>query len=201
MVNIARLCFGLNMLTTLPLEAFVCREVMFHYFMEGKPISTTLHVMVSTCLVVGSMLISLMVCDLGIVFELIGATSACALAYILPPLCYIKLSQRSWKTVPAVACVAFGFIVMVISVVQSVVKVIRSKRGCLMHWLLADMEQMTDPLRNAINVQHFPAPVTCLCYGVTPPVPFVTSISYTIMPSALDVHSYHTSPLLNISIC
>ncbi|POS86750.1 hypothetical protein EPUL_001713 [Erysiphe pulchra] len=27
LVNLARLCFGLNMLTTLPLEAFVCREV------------------------------------------------------------------------------------------------------------------------------------------------------------------------------
>jgi len=26
-INIARLCFGLNMFTTLPLEAFVCREV------------------------------------------------------------------------------------------------------------------------------------------------------------------------------
>ena len=25
MVNVARFCFGLNMLTTLPLEAFVCR--------------------------------------------------------------------------------------------------------------------------------------------------------------------------------
>jgi len=27
LINIARLCFGLNMFTTLPLEAFVCREV------------------------------------------------------------------------------------------------------------------------------------------------------------------------------
>ena len=27
LINIARLCFGLNMFTTLPLELFVCREV------------------------------------------------------------------------------------------------------------------------------------------------------------------------------
>jgi sodium-coupled neutral amino acid transporter 11 len=127
MVNIARFCFGLNMLTTLPLEAFVCREVMFHYFFEGQAISTPLHFTVSTALVVCSMLISLMVCDLGAVFELIGATSACALAYILPPLCYIKLSKRSWKTIPAVACVVFGFSVMGISVVQAVVKLISSE--------------------------------------------------------------------------
>lgn len=30
MINIARLCFGLNMFTTSPLEAFVCREVSFN---------------------------------------------------------------------------------------------------------------------------------------------------------------------------
>ena len=72
------------------------------------------------------MTLSLITCDLGAVFELIGATSACAvriphsaktyllkhlplqLAYILPPLCYIKLSTRSWKTIPAILCVGFG---------------------------------------------------------------------------------------------
>ena len=48
-------------------------------------------------------------------------------SYILPPLCYIKLSTRSWKTVPAVTCVAFGLIVMFISLVQAVAKIIRSK--------------------------------------------------------------------------
>jgi solute carrier family 38 (sodium-coupled neutral amino acid transporter), member 11 len=127
MVNIARFCFGLNMLTTLPLEAFVCREVIFNYWYGGKRASTMLHFTISTGLVLASMLISLMICDLGAVFELIGATSACALAYILPPLCYIKLSSRSWKTVPAIACVVFGFVVMGISIVQAVVKLIRSK--------------------------------------------------------------------------
>ena len=70
---------------------------------------------------------SLLTCDLGAVFELIGATSACALAYILPPLCYIKLSTRNWKTVPAVICVIFGISVMGISLVQAVAKIIRGK--------------------------------------------------------------------------
>jgi Transmembrane amino acid transporter protein len=73
------------------------------------------------------MTLSLLTCDLGAVFELIGATSASALAYILPPLCYIKLSTRSWKTVPAVACVVFGFAVMFISVIQAGSKMIRSE--------------------------------------------------------------------------
>jgi solute carrier family 38 (sodium-coupled neutral amino acid transporter), member 11 len=127
MVNIARLCFGLNMLTTLPLEAFVCREVMFNYFYPGEAFNLKLHVLFSTGLVVSAMFISLITCDLGAVFELVGATSACALAYILPPLCYIKLTSRSWKTYLAMSIVAFGCTVLVISVVQAVAKMISSE--------------------------------------------------------------------------
>lgn len=77
-----------------------------------------LHLIFTTSLVIAAMAMSLITCDLGAVFELVGATSACALAYILPPLCYIKLSKRSWKTVPALLCTLFGFIVMLISLVQ-----------------------------------------------------------------------------------
>jgi len=70
--------------------------------------------------------LSLFTCDLGAVFELIGATSACALAYILPPLCYIKLSTRSWKTFAAMACVVFGCVVLSISLLLAVAKIIRN---------------------------------------------------------------------------
>ncbi|KUJ12014.1 amino acid transporter-like protein [Mollisia scopiformis] len=127
MVNIARLCFGLNMLTTLPLEAFVCREVMFNYWFPNEPFNMNLHLIFSTSLVVSAMTLSLVTCDLGAVFELIGATSACALAYILPPLCYLKLSTKSWKTIPAITCVVFGVLVMGISLVQAVAKIISNE--------------------------------------------------------------------------
>lgn len=73
------------------------------------------------------MLISLMICDLGAVFEIIGATSACALAYILPPLCYIKLSTTKSRWIPAVSCIVFGSLVMVMSVVQALTKLVKSK--------------------------------------------------------------------------
>jgi sodium-coupled neutral amino acid transporter 11 len=124
MVNIARLCFGLNMLTTLPLEAFVCREVMNNYWFPEEQYHPNRHVIFTTALVVSAMMLSLMTCDLGIVFELFGATSACALAYILPPLCYIKLTKRSGKTYLAIAVVAFGCAVMGISVVKTAAKII-----------------------------------------------------------------------------
>ncbi|KAF2672700.1 putative amino acid transporter [Microthyrium microscopicum] len=124
-VNIARLCFGLNMLTTLPLECFVCREVMTVYYFPDEPFNQTRHIMFTTALVVSAMTLSLFTCDLGAVFELIGATSACALAYILPPLCYVKLSSaKGLKLWGAYACVAFGCIVMGISLILAVAKII-----------------------------------------------------------------------------
>src|SRR6201992_1442720 len=108
-VNVARLCFGLNMLTTLPLEAFVCREVMTLYFFPDEPFNQSRQLIFTSALVFSAMTLSLFTCDLGAVFELMGATSACALAYILPPLCFIKLSStRNWKTLAAMMCVAFG---------------------------------------------------------------------------------------------
>ncbi|KAK0706795.1 transmembrane amino acid transporter, partial [Lasiosphaeria miniovina] len=129
MVNVARLCFGLNMLTTLPLEAFVCREVMLNYYFPGEPFNMNLHLIFTTSLVVSAMTLSLFTCDLGTVFELVGATSAAAMAYILPPLCYIKLTTRSWKTYVAWAVAAFGTAVMTISILQAVGKMIRGEGG------------------------------------------------------------------------
>ena len=119
------------MLTTLPLEAFVCREVMVNYWFPEERWNPNRHLIFTTSLVVSAMCMALLTCDLGAVFERIGATSACALAYILPPLCYIKLSSRSWKTVPAMICVVFGVVVMSISLLQAVAKIIRSKISLL----------------------------------------------------------------------
>lgn len=100
---------------------------MTQYWFRDEPFNQNRHIIFTTALNVSAMTLALLTCDLGAVFELIGATSACALAYILPPLCYIKLSTRSWKTVPAVVCVVFGVTVMSISLFQAVGKMIRSK--------------------------------------------------------------------------
>jgi sodium-coupled neutral amino acid transporter 11 len=86
--------------------------------------------MISTSLVWGALLISLTTCDLGAVFELIGATSACVLAYILPPACWLKLTTKGgWERWAAKACVGFGCVVMGISLVQAVTKMITGGGG------------------------------------------------------------------------
>ncbi|CAG8454201.1 3001_t:CDS:2 [Diversispora eburnea] len=98
-INIARFCFGFNMFTTLP------------------------HVFITTLLVGSAMGISLITSDLGVVLELTGGFSATALAYILPPLCFLKLTSGKWyefKKIPAILCVSFGFCVMVLSTILSI---------------------------------------------------------------------------------
>lgn len=96
---------------------------MFNFWFPDEAFDHAKHLIFTTMLVVTAMVLSLFTCDLGAVFELIGATSACALAYILPPLCYIKLSSPSYKTGIAWACVVFGFVVMAITVIQAVLKI------------------------------------------------------------------------------
>ena len=113
------------MLTTLPLEAFVCREVVLTYFFPSSPHNSARHLIFSTFHVLTALLLSLLTCDLGAVFELVGATSACALAYILPPLCFVRLSGRGgWRVWAAWACVAFGVAVMGVSLVLAVMKIV-----------------------------------------------------------------------------
>jgi sodium-coupled neutral amino acid transporter 11 len=101
---------------------------MTTYYFPDEPFNPNRHLLFTTVLVVSTMFLALITCDLGAVFELIGATSAAALAYILPPLCYVKLSNSSHVAkIPAYACIFFGTAVMGISLLQAVAKMIRSK--------------------------------------------------------------------------
>jgi len=82
------------------------------------------------------MLVSLVTSDLGIVLEITGSTSAVAIAFLLPPLCYMHLTGagewRSWARErkwwgPAV-CTAFAGALMAISIGQVVVEIITGKK-------------------------------------------------------------------------
>ncbi|KAI0256086.1 amino acid transporter [Lactifluus subvellereus] len=125
LINIARFAFGLNMFTTLPLELFVCREVVEQYFFSHEAFSMQRHVYFTTAILFASMLISLITCDLGVTLEIVGGVSATALAYIFPAACFLKLtSARDIRTtLPAYVCVAFGALVMVLSLVLALGKV------------------------------------------------------------------------------
>ena len=52
--------------------------------------------------------------------EITGGVSATALAFIFPAACFVKLTPGRWYSrakLPAVLCVIFGVVVMVISLV------------------------------------------------------------------------------------
>ncbi|WVQ71891.1 hypothetical protein IAR50_001433 [Cryptococcus sp. DSM 104548] len=118
LINIARFCFGANMSTTIPLEVFVCREVIDESFYKGKPFSQTRHVLVTCAIVFTTMLLALTTCDLGIVLELSGGLAASALAFILPAGAYFTLLSGPWtsrRKLPAAIIAAFGVVVLVLS--------------------------------------------------------------------------------------
>ncbi|CCM01461.1 uncharacterized protein FIBRA_03515 [Fibroporia radiculosa] len=127
-INVARFCFGLNMFTTLPLELFVCREVIEQFFFPHEPFNMQRHVFFTTVILCSSMIIALITCDLGVMLEITGGASATALAFIFPAACYLRLADLgpSWYSrskLPAVICVAFGTVVLAISLFLALGKV------------------------------------------------------------------------------
>lgn len=132
-VNVARLCFGFNMLTTFPLELFVLRDVMASFLVgnqsNGDPnvLSKKNHFIITTILVFGTMSISLVTCNLGAIFELIGATTASMMAYILPPWVNLLLTRDKTfrQKLPYFACIAFGFSIMLISSIQTILDTVK----------------------------------------------------------------------------
>ncbi|ODV87609.1 hypothetical protein CANARDRAFT_6132 [[Candida] arabinofermentans NRRL YB-2248] len=139
--NIARFCFGLNMLTTFPLEIFVVRAVvkdLIVIFKRRQPgnedyeqdvLTNRQHLITTTVLTVLPMTVALFTCNLGAILELVGATSASLLAYILPPMCLLKVTWSSKTTlqkIPSFMCIAFGFSVMFLSSTQTIISAIRN---------------------------------------------------------------------------
>uniref|UniRef100_A0A8H7Y803 Amino acid transporter transmembrane domain-containing protein n=1 Tax=Psilocybe cubensis TaxID=181762 RepID=A0A8H7Y803_PSICU len=127
LINIARFSFGLNMFTTLPLELFVCREVIEQFFFSHEIFSPQRHLFFTTTILFASMFVALITCDLGVMLEITGGVSATTLAFIFPAACYIKLVDKRlpWHSrtkLPAVLCVLFGIVVMAISLFLALAK-------------------------------------------------------------------------------
>lgn len=127
LINVARFAFGLNMFTTLPLELFVCREVIEQFFFSHETFNMQRHVFFTTTILFSSMFVALITCDLGVMLEITGGVSATTLAFIFPAVCYIKLCDKQlvWYSrtkLPAVICAAFGLIVMTISLFLALAK-------------------------------------------------------------------------------
>ncbi|ORZ36283.1 transmembrane amino acid transporter protein-domain-containing protein [Catenaria anguillulae PL171] len=116
-INLARLAFTLNMYTTYPMELFVARHVMEDYLYPGhKAAGWARHTMWTVGLVMASLLVAVGVQDVSVILEVTGGVAATALAYILPPWCWLRLAgSHKWK---CWGCIAFGIVAMVLSFVR-----------------------------------------------------------------------------------
>ncbi|KAI8054371.1 transmembrane amino acid transporter protein-domain-containing protein [Syncephalis plumigaleata] len=101
---------------------FVVREVVEVLFLK-EPITMLTNFILTTILIGAALIVALTTCDLGFVMELTGGISATALAFILPPACYVKLASGplwSRKKLPSLVCIVFGVIVMCLSTTLSI---------------------------------------------------------------------------------
>jgi len=108
------------MFTTLPLELFVCREVIEQYFFAHEAFNQQRHLLFTTSILFASMFLAMITCDLGVMLEITGGVSATALAFIFPSVCYLQLlpPDKTWysrRRLPALCCAVFGVVVLLLS--------------------------------------------------------------------------------------
>ncbi|RKP17699.1 hypothetical protein ROZALSC1DRAFT_30531 [Rozella allomycis CSF55] len=132
-INIARLLFAFNILLTFPMECLVAREVIENFLFSDRPFNRIRHLLITFLLVLTSFLVSKLTCDLGIVLELTqGGFSAVLLAFILPPLCVIKLKKDrvfSYKNILPLAVLVFGIVTMILSTTLSIITALQPKKN------------------------------------------------------------------------
>ncbi|KAL1128999.1 hypothetical protein AAG570_013531 [Ranatra chinensis] len=111
LMNIARIAFSATILLTFPIECLVTRAVLTQAF------GSISHNLATVGIITATYLISISTDCLGVVLELNGVLSAVPLAFILPALSYLKLSEGSVFSkdkLPALGLALFGFLVAIL---------------------------------------------------------------------------------------
>jgi len=103
--QLARICLTITMFFTFPLEMFVCRnaihefiKIAFYRFLDfGKYISDVNFQRILVLILITMITtLSILVTKLGIVLEFTGGIAGIPIAFILPPLFYLRLSKRKF---------------------------------------------------------------------------------------------------------
>ncbi|KAG8432387.1 hypothetical protein GDO86_016867 [Hymenochirus boettgeri] len=122
LATIGRLCYAITIILTYPMECFVAREVIANVFFGGS-LSYTLHLAVTITVVFLTTAISLAFDCLGMFLELNGVISATPLVFIIPAICYLKLTEYPWYHLNnAVPCLMLllGTLVMPVGFVMAI---------------------------------------------------------------------------------
>ncbi|RDD45749.1 putative sodium-coupled neutral amino acid transporter 11 [Trichoplax sp. H2] len=109
LVNVARICYGISVMTIYPLDCFACRETADQALFPDRPKSTLRRVVITTCVILGSLPVPLITSCLGTVLELNGSLTAAPIGFIFPAACYLKIAKGSLISPSKLAA---GFIVV-----------------------------------------------------------------------------------------
>ncbi|KAF0297383.1 putative sodium-coupled neutral amino acid transporter 11 [Amphibalanus amphitrite] len=99
LMNVMRLLYTITILFTYPMECFVTREVIENTFFitdmnRNEPHPWSRHVLLTVIICFSVGIISLLVECLGAALAINGTLFATPLAFVLPPICYIRLSPE-----------------------------------------------------------------------------------------------------------
>ncbi|KAL3270436.1 hypothetical protein HHI36_020991 [Cryptolaemus montrouzieri] len=114
LMNLSRLLFSVQILLTYPIECLVTREVIENSLFKTDPsaqVSDNTHYVITLAIILITYFISISTDCLGVVLELNGVLAAVPLAYVLPALSYLRLSEGSAfnrEKIPALGVVIFG---------------------------------------------------------------------------------------------
>ncbi|XP_045468250.1 putative sodium-coupled neutral amino acid transporter 11 [Harmonia axyridis] len=114
LMNLSRLLFSVQILLTYPIECLVTREVIENSIFKDDPsaiVSDNTHYAITLAIIIVTYLISISTDCLGVVLELNGVLAAVPLAYVLPALSYLRLSEGSAfsrENIRALGVVIFG---------------------------------------------------------------------------------------------
>lgn len=125
LMNAARFLFAISIMLTYPVECFVTREVVENLFFpssEDSPLWRHMLVTVIIAVLVGG--ISMATDCLGFVLELNGVMAAAPLAFVIPPLCVMKLRPEpifSKGNIVPILIATFGALVAVVGFIMAVI--------------------------------------------------------------------------------
>ncbi|KAL5007098.1 hypothetical protein ScPMuIL_015904 [Solemya velum] len=127
LMNAARIAFAITIMLTYPVECFVTREVVENaFFASSQPSPMWRHITVTVVVVILTAAVSMSTDCLGIVLELNGVLAACPLAYIIPPLCVMKLRQEpifSKVNIVPICIFVFGSLVASIGLIMAILSI------------------------------------------------------------------------------
>lgn len=135
LINLTRIIFVITILLTYPIQMFAVREVIIEVISSiGYPISRICRIIISFTLVTLTYLLSVNFTKLSTAIEITGSLTAAPIAFIIPPLIYLKLhnSLTSWKTINFLtffkcwSIIFFGFGVMVLGLYFSISSITNS---------------------------------------------------------------------------